>query len=192
MVRQSQGNSVASFSCGLFTFKWGVRFKFSVENILWTQFPLASISQVYLMGWYTFSFNKEGSLTVVYCISGLLGTSTNTTVPPAKDSSLSLHNRAGAVDTAHSYCSAYAAGLRKIITSILFGLRGLILSLPGVGTWGVAYYAPQAQLLGAGGKSGETKGCGWAGRWLTLLLKLVREGTGEKLWPSTKGRTFPG
>lgn len=60
---------------------------------------------------------------------GLFGTSTDTTVPPAEDSSLRLHNRAGALlDTAYSYC---AAGFRKIITSTLFDLRGLSLSLPG-------------------------------------------------------------
>lgn len=115
---------------------------------------------------------------MVYCILGLLGTSTDTT---AEDSSLSLPNIAGAMDTAHSYCSAYAAGLRKIIASTLFDLRGLSLSLPGLGNRRSAFYTTHAQLLGAGGNSGETKNCGRAGQWLPLLLKLVCEGIREKL-----------
>lgn len=146
------------------------------------------------MEWYIFFpffLKKKGSLTVVYCILGSFGTSTDTTVPPAEDSSLSLHNRAGAVDTAHSYCSAYAAGLRKIRTSTLFDIRGLILSLPGRRTRGASYYIPQAQLLGAGWKLGEKKDCGRAGQWLPLLLKLLHEGTREKLGASTKEKTFP-
>lgn len=53
-------------------------------------------------------FDKKGSLTVVYCILGLFGTSIDTTIPPTEDLSLNFH-----MGTAHSYCSLRHLGLGR-------------------------------------------------------------------------------